>query len=50
MATVDSQILQLMNAILTWAECSNVNNHTIDRLAIRPLSDTVNVHAFLMYM
>ena len=34
MAAVDSQVLPLMNAISTWAECSNVNDRAIDRLAM----------------
>ena len=45
--TVDSQVLPAMNTFLIWAECSNVNNRTIDRLAM-PLNDTVNAYVFLM--
>jgi hypothetical protein len=32
--TVDSQVLEVMSAISSWAECSNVNDRAIDRLAM----------------
>ena len=46
MATIDSQVLRAMSAISSWAECSNTNDCTIDRLAT-PLNDTTSAHAFL---
>jgi hypothetical protein len=33
MATVDSQVLQAMSAISSWAECSNANDRAINQLA-----------------
>jgi hypothetical protein len=46
MATVDYKVLQAMSAISSWVDCSNANDHAIDRLAM-PLNDAVNAHAFL---
>ena len=46
MATIDSQVLRAMSAILSWADCSNTSDCAIDRLAMA-LNDTVSAHAFL---
>jgi hypothetical protein len=32
LATFDSQVLQAMSAISSWAECSKANDRAIDRL------------------
>ena len=42
MVTVDSQVLQAMSTISSWAEYSNANNRAIDRLATSLMS---RVHA-----